>query len=328
MLASCAGNKAVKKGPPTATLAAAGDLMMDRSVETAVWEHGTGWALEKVREAVSSADIAFVNLESPIAEKSAMLEKPIGFRAPSGTARLLADSGFDIVSLANNHAVDCGRDGLLETFAFLEQAGLRWCGAGKDRKAAEKAAVLRVNGLRVAFVAFCEFPEGSKKRNEVPTIALAERGTVGRVVAEAGRRADVVVASFHWGEEYSGGPTPEARALAGEAAAAGASLILGHHPHVVQGLETIPRKKGRPTLVAWSLGNFVFDQKKPQTREGLLLNCRIGRNGVENASLSPVRIDGFRPRLADPGEKAETLKLVAGLSPAGLVGTDGRLNLP
>jgi len=293
-----------------------------------VFKYGSGWAMEKVGLEISAADLAFANLECPIAEKSAMLAKPIGFRAPAGSARLLADAGFDIVSLANNHAVDCGRDGLLETMAFLKKAGLRWCGAGKDRKGAERAEVIRVNGLKIAFVAFCEFREGAVKRDTVPTIALAEPGTVGRAVKDAAKRADIVVASFHWGEEYSRNPTGESRAMAKEAAEAGACLILGHHPHVVQGLETMPGKRGRPVLVAWSLGNFMFDQKDPRTREGIILHCQLGKDGVESARLAPVRIDGFRPRPAVPAEFKETVSLVAGLSPAGLVGLDGRINLP
>lgn len=284
--------------------------------------------MENIRGEITPADISFANLESPISEISAMLEKPIGFRAPPSTAQLLADAGFDIVSLANNHAVDCGRDGLVETMGFLKKAGVRWCGAGKDRKSAEKAAVIRVKGVKIAFVAFCEFLEGSRKRNTVPTIALSEPGTVARVVAEARKKADVVVASFHWGQEYSEGPTRESRAIAKEAAEAGAALIIGHHPHVVQGLETIPRKRGRPALVAWSMGNFLFDQKKPETREGMFLHCMIGKDGVESARISPIRIEGFRPRPANAAERENTLSKVSALSATGLVGADGRLKLP
>jgi len=327
-LASCSTTGKSPQKHPFVSISAVGDLMFDRGVGEAVWKNGSHWAMEKVRDDIASADIAFANLESPISKKSAMLEKPIGFRSPPGTAGLLADAGFDVVSLANNHSVDCGRDGLLETMAFLGKSGLHWCGAGKDRREAEKACIIKVNGLRVAFVAFSQFPEGSRKMDKVPTIALAEPGTVSRVIAGAAKKADIVVASFHWGEEYAPIPTGESRTLAREAADAGAALILGHHPHVVQGLETIPRRHGRPALVAWSLGNFIFDQKETRTREGLVLHCRMDRGGVESARLAPVRIDGLRPRPADPAETKATISTVATLSPAGLINPDGSLNLP
>jgi len=329
ILSSCAENESARRDMPVVELFAAGDIMLDRSVGEAAWRNGMSWILADFRPDISSADIAFANLESPISEKAAKLEKPISFRAPAGAGELLAEAGFDVVSLANNHAVDCGRDGLTETMDFLRKSRIRWCGAGKDRNSAEKASVLRSRGLRVAFVAFCEFPEGSKKRDSVPTIALAELGTVGRCIREARERADVVIASFHWGEEYSRGPSEFQRALAREAVEAGASLILGHHPHVIQGLETLPRGKtgGRPALIAWSLGNFVFDQDGPRTSSGMALRIRLGKDGVESARILPVRIEGCRPRPAEGKEAVEILKIVTGLSVIGLVGPDGTLKL-
>jgi poly-gamma-glutamate capsule biosynthesis protein CapA/YwtB (metallophosphatase superfamily) len=328
-LSSCGGNESARRDVPVVELFAAGDIMLDRSVGEAAWRNGMSWILAGFRAQISSADIAFANLESPISEKAAKLEKPISFRAPAGAAKMLSEAGFDIVSLANNHAVDCGRDGLVETMDFLKKSRIRWCGAGKNRDSAEGASVLRSRGLRVAFVAFCEFPEGSKKRDSVPTIALAEPGTVGRCIRKARERADVVVASFHWGEEYARGPSESQRELAREAVEAGASLILGHHPHVIQGLETIPagRAGGRPALVAWSLGNFVFDQNGPRTSSGMALKIRLGKDGVDSARILPVRIEGCRPRPADEKEGAEILRVVTGLSIIGLVGPDGSLKL-
>jgi len=292
--------------PPAVTVAAVGDIMLDRRVARTMQRKGPAGMVVGICHLLSGADLATGNLECPLAEKSGRLEKPIAFRGSPRAVKALVEGGLTVVSLANNHALDCGRDGLRETMGVLAKSGLRWCGAGVDRRAAERPAVIAVRGRRVAFVGFCEFPEGERKWDHTPTIALAEEETVRRVVAEAKDQADSVVASFHWGEEYDDRPNRLQRRLAMAAVEAGADLVVGCHPHVLQGFEVVA-KGGRRALVAYSLGNFLFDQKRERTRESVVLRVTLGRGGVTEANLVPVTVDGARPRPATTEEARVSL---------------------
>ncbi len=311
--------------PPPLVLLAGGDVMFDRAVGQDLARNGPEYSLAGISGDGRAADLFFVNLESPLAT-TAKLEKPIAFRADPRAAVSLAAAGVDVVSLANNHAVDSGRDGLRETMDNLKKSGIRWCGAGTDRAAADTPLIRSVRGVRVAFTAFTEFPEGSRKRDNVPTMSLADEETVRRVVSAAVRKADVVVASFHWGEEYRDAPGPSQVRLARVAADAGADLILGHHPHVPQGLAILPSgRAGRPrrSLVAYSLGNLLFDQRHPWTNRGFLLRCRLDRDGVRDAALAPLRSSGRKPRPAAGDELPQDLRRLAGLSADGIVSLPG-----
>ena len=299
------------------TIVAGGDVMLDRGTAEAIRQAGPDAVLRGVADELTAADIAFCNLESPLAESSGKLDKPIAFKAAPASAALLSAAGIDIVSLANNHAVDCGRTGLVETLGALKGAGVRWCGAGRTRSAAEFPAVMRAGGLRTAFVAMTEFPEGARKHYDRPTMALAVEEDVRRSVAGARKAADLVVVSFHWGEEYSPRPTPFQRRMAAVAAECGADLVLGHHPHVIEGIELISRTatgNKRPALVIYSLGNLVFDQRRDSTRSGLLLKVTAGPEGVREAVLIPVRIDRCFPRIATGVEADAILGEMARLS--------------
>jgi poly-gamma-glutamate synthesis protein (capsule biosynthesis protein) len=298
------------------TIVAGGDVMLDRGIAEAIGRAGPGRVLRGVAGEFTGADISFCNLESPLAESSGKLDKPIAFKAAPATAGILASAGMDVVSLANNHAVDCGRAGLVETLGALKAAGVRWCGAGRTRSAAEYPAVFRAGGIRVAFVAMTEFPEGARKHYDRPTMALATGEDARRAIGTARGMADLVVASFHWGSEYSPRPTPFQRRMAAQAAEWGADLVLGHHPHVVEGLELIPRagEGRRPVLVAYSLGNLVFDQRRAATRKGLVVAITAGPEGVREARLVPVMLEGGFPRVAEGGDADAILGEVARLS--------------
>jgi poly-gamma-glutamate capsule biosynthesis protein CapA/YwtB (metallophosphatase superfamily) len=301
--------------PPTVTLAAVGDILLDRGVGQKIEQYGTQYPFEQVAPILSAADITFGNLECPLAEKGRKVIKPFCFKARPVTVKSLLNAGFDLLSLANNHTMDCGRTGLVETMALLDRKGIRWCGAGRTLEEAERAAVLEVKGLRIAFVGFCDFlPEGSFLVEKRPTIAFANEKRVRKAVAAAGKDADVVVASFHWGVEYASRPSRRQEAIARAAVEAGADLVLGHHPHVLQGLEMVERKAGpgrRPSLIAYSLGNFVFDQRRPPTDQSAILRCTLGREGVLDAGVVPIRLEHLRPRPATPAEATTILGRLA-----------------
>ncbi|MBI3944370.1 MAG: CapA family protein, partial [Armatimonadetes bacterium] len=286
-------------------LAAVGDILLDRGVGERIGRFGIEYPFRHVAGILSGADIAFGNLECPLSAEGIKTPKPFSFRADPAAAECLRRAGLDIVSLANNHAMDCGRSGLLETVRHLEGRGIRWCGAGWTRAEAEAATVVTARGLRVGFVGFCRFlPEGGFLRDDRPTIAFASPERVRAAVRAARARADVVVASFHWGVEYRPYPVAEQERLAKEAVDAGAHLVLGHHPHVLQRVEWL----GPHAVAAYSLGNFVFDSPRPEARESAILRFRLSRRGVESVDAIPVRVEGCRPRPLPAKEGAAICK--------------------
>jgi poly-gamma-glutamate synthesis protein (capsule biosynthesis protein) len=299
------------------TLAAVGDILLDRGVAVTIERHGIDYPFAQVAGVLSAADIAFGNLECPLTSKGTKVPKQYCFQARPATVAGLTKGGFDLLSLANNHSMDCGRTGLVETMRVLERSGIRWCGAGRTLADAEAATVLTRKGIRIAFVGFSHLlPEGVFLRADRPTIAFASPDQVRRSVAAARSRADVVVASFHWGLEYDSRPHPRQVRLARTAVEAGADLVLGHHPHVLQGLELIRRhpRQPRPALIAYSLGNFLFDRRSGRALQSAILHCSVTRHGLVAAEVIPIQLDGIRPCLATDQESHSILSRLALLS--------------
>jgi poly-gamma-glutamate capsule biosynthesis protein CapA/YwtB (metallophosphatase superfamily) len=197
----------------------------------------------------------------------------------------LTSAGVDVVSMANNHAVDCGQTALLDTIARLDKAGIHHAGAGKDISAARTPAMLDTPAGKVAVLAFTDkFASGFAAGTEHPGVATIGDGSkVVAAIKAAKQKADYVVVSFHWGTEYTSQAASYQRALAHKAIDAGADLILGHHPHVIQGLEVYHDK-----LIAYSLGDFVFDHHTRATGEAFVLRVTLRPDGPPVARIIPV----------------------------------------
>ena len=270
---------------------AVGDVLLNRGIARRIKAHGRDWAFAKVSPAIRSADIALCNLECPLSLKGVKVNKPFCFKANPAYAQCLLDSGFDMVSLANNHSLDCGRTGLLETMSYLDKAGIRQVGAGKTLSEANHPVVMDIKGLKVAFLARnMLFPEGAWFRPDAPGVALLESSSIEDEVARAHEQADVVVVILHWGTEYRKQPKSSQKELARKLIDAGADLVIGHHPHVVQ-----PVEKYHGGVIAYSIGNFLFDSTNPMCKDSMILKCRLSKSGVSDIELIPVRIEDWRP---------------------------------
>ena len=308
----------------TVELVAVGDILLDRGVAKRIGREGAGRVFADVKEELAAADVAFGNLENPLALRCRRAAKKISFRAWPASADALAGAGFDLVSLANNHTLDCGRSGLLETVDHLRARGLRWVGAGQTPEAAEAPVVLTVKGIKIAFVAFTDVePLAGPRRDIWDGVARASASALRRAVAAAREGADAVVVSLHWGVEYASRPSARQRELAQAAVEAGADLVLGHHTHTLQGLEAFASGRKRRALVAYSLGNFVFDSPPSLGRrvvESVVLRCRFGKDGLLSAEVRPVVLDKYLPRLASPAEGRDILSRLTDLSAE--LGTD------
>jgi poly-gamma-glutamate capsule biosynthesis protein CapA/YwtB (metallophosphatase superfamily) len=262
-----------------------GDIMLSRQIEViANREENPIFHFLKIGEVTRSADIAFGNLESPVSVRGQNLGSIYSFRASPKMLEGLVYAGFDIVSVANNHAFDWGPDAFLDTQMHLEKVGIVSVGGGKDIAEARKPVIIERNGAKFAYLAYSEFATKYPSSN-YPAVAPLDRKKMKEDVMGAKLLADVVVVSIHWGAEYETRANDEQKTIARELVDQGALLVIGHHPHVVQEVEEYG-----DGLIAYSLGNFVFDQNFSQdTSKGLMLKVEISDKKIARYEEMVVR---------------------------------------
>ncbi|HKZ54671.1 MAG TPA: CapA family protein [Anaerolineales bacterium] len=278
-------------------IALTGDVMLGRGVGQA-YIHG-GWerAFSGLVGTSPVADFTFANLESPLTE--APLERAaFDLRAPVTAVAALRGAGIDVVSLANNHALDAGASGLRDTRNALADGEIVPVGPGTDSE------MTSAGGMRIAWLAFDD------------TLLPLELQPTQDAILRAREVADLVIVSVHWGAEGDSGPRERQLRLAQAFASAGADVVAGHHPHRLQPTGWIwGNGRGRPTLVAYSLGNALFDQgAPPAARVGALVLIRAGPQGAWDACAWPLQIqaDPWRVTSASPAV-ARTAESALGL---------------
>jgi poly-gamma-glutamate synthesis protein (capsule biosynthesis protein) len=283
-------------------LAAVGDIMLARSVGERLERDGPVSILAGVAATLRAADIAVANLECAISERGQAANKGYTFRAAPPAATALAAGGIDVVSLANNHSLDFGPVALLDSIAHLQRNGVKSVGAGASAAVVRQPAIVAANGLRVAFLAYVDVPsDGSFSRaaweagEATPGVAWLDPGNLAADIREAHRAADIVVVLLHFGREFADHPTADQRAQARAAIDAGASLVLGSHSHVLQEVEAYGGG-----LIAYSLGNFVFDGFDPPSNDSAILEVDLTRDGPVAYRLVPVSVVDGLPQLAAP----------------------------
>lgn len=267
-------------------------MHFDRGVRAAMRRYGGDYVFANVADTLRAADLAIGNLECPITDRNSPRHARVVFRCDPAAAQLMADAGIDAVSIANNHIFDQGEAGLLDTITNLQNAGMGAAGAGLVPEAAMQPWTAERNGIRFCFLAFAE-----PFLVSAPGAASATVENVTRAVADAARQCDIVIVSFHWGLEFSHFAAQEQKALARAAADAGADLVFGHHPHVLQPHETIGK-----TLAAYSLGNFVFDPRVTDSNESVILSATFSKQGLESYKFIPVVIENDRPIILNMNE--------------------------
>jgi poly-gamma-glutamate synthesis protein (capsule biosynthesis protein) len=275
------------------TISAAGDVNFGDGVTPSLEAGGLDYPFSGVSQAFAATDLAFVNLECCISSVGTPVAgKEYTFRGPADSAGALRDGNIKIVSLANNHSKDYGAAAFLETLVHLRQNGVAWCGAGQNSTEAYTPAVLEAHGKKVAFVAFTGVvPDGWTATATSPGCATTwDTKRMVAAIKSARATADYVVASFHWGIELATSPNSEQRSLAHLAVDNGADMVLGHHPHVVQGFELY-----RNRLIAYSLGNFVFSPPRAESARSVMVMALLGPGGLVQARIVPASISGCRP---------------------------------
>lgn len=290
-------------------LVAVGDIMLSRGVAREIRKYGDfNHPFTKIKDCLKSGDIVFGNLENPVTRGREIMTPEMILRADPGVEVALKDAGFTVLSLANNHLPDFGPRGLLDTLQYLNNAGIESVGAGQTDNEAYAAKFIEVKGLMLAFLAYNDLgvvPDSYLAGVDTPGTAFLDGEKMRAAVKNAREKADFVVVSMHAGTEYASGPDRIQIQFAHQAIDAGADLVLGHHPHVVQKVE---QYKGK--YIFYSLGNFVFDQMwSRDTREGLAAKIFINQSGVEKVEFLPIYInDHAQPEVLKDEEARSVLK--------------------
>jgi poly-gamma-glutamate synthesis protein (capsule biosynthesis protein) len=302
------------------TLAAVGDVNLDLDQFRQGYGYAYPWT--GVADLLRPADLAFANLECTISYRGSPVPgKSFTFRGSPDALPFLRDAGIDVVSQANNHARDFGQEAFLDGLYFLDANAIAHCGSGVDYASAHAPAYATGNGLRVSFLAYndVDWPGWTAGAGYPGVAGAADMGRMAAEIAYARANSDAVVVSFHWGNEREYTPTSRQVGLAHFVVDCGADLVLGHHPHVIQGFEIY---KGK--LIAYSLGNFVFNPGSPQCNYTILAQITFDAGGFRRAVIYPALISSGRPAITTGTEAVVWLRQVAGLSAA--MGTPFTIN--
>ena len=239
------------------------------------------------------ADISFCNLESPISGRGRRLDKVYAFNAPPPAALGLAQAGLQVVSLANNHCLDYGEEALSDTLENLSRHGVKYAGLSTDH-APQVPVILERKGVRIAYLAYQAANVLPPQFNGFHTQpAKAEKDVVAGDIERLRGQADIIVVSFHWGQEYTPQHDATQADLGHAAIDAGAQIVAGHHPHVQQEPEWY---KGG--LIIYSMGNFIFGKySRPPAQKTRLYRVNVDKNGIRQAEYLPLEIVGgpWRP---------------------------------
>jgi poly-gamma-glutamate synthesis protein (capsule biosynthesis protein) len=298
------------------TLVAVGDICLARGVERKMREKGPGYPFAALKGEFKQADVVFGNLECCLATTGKAVPKKYNFRGRPENGRALKEAGFTVVSLANNHSLDFGKDALAETLASVRNAGVLPVGAGRTVREAHALQIVTARGLRIGFLAYLGlFPSVVPLTANQPAVAMAELESVRRDVRAARSRVDVLIVSMHAGREYTFTHSARQEGIAHAAIDAGADMVIGHHPHVVQDSEVY---KGKP--IYYSLGNFVFDPSPTFLRDGgkrwsAMVVATLEKGRAPESRLVDLRIVDRQPRFASPKERLAA-RAILGRRPA------------
>ncbi len=264
-----------------------GDIFLGNWAEAFIDSFGVDYPFNACRELFDQMDLVVGNFESPILENGEpYLEKQYLLKSPPGIEKGLFNANIRAVTLANNHVLDYGPDGLQNTIKYLDHSGVKHFGAGSNRKNARKEAVVEIKNQKVAFLGFsATFPEEFWATDSTAGTAFPYNEDVRKAVTHCNDNYDVVVVVFHWGAEKMTEPKDYQRDLAHLCIDLGADLVVGHHPHVVQGIEFY-----RNVPVFYSLGNFAFASYSENAKIGLIADINFQGGKVISSRAVPVNV--------------------------------------
>lgn len=296
-------------------LLAFGDVNLGRLVGQELLKGNLHYPFQFVRDSLIRADVVFVNLESQLTDQGGETQDPndnLIFCGPPEGAQALRHAGVTVVSTGNNHAYDYAMRALEETVENLEKADIAYAGTSRDSVHYFPPAIVARNGIRIAFLAYTQFVNIAGPWQG--RISLFHEKRVRREVADARKQADFVIVSLHGGREYTAEPPVGTLRQFRFLVDAGADLVLGHHPHVPQGIELY-----RSKLIFYSLGNFVFHQPQFEwTQKSIgvevVLRKTVGGTSTERIRLLPLRASTQPLFLTDRSQQREIIERMQSLS--------------
>jgi hypothetical protein len=281
-----------------------GDVQLSGHVGEIIVKENPRFPFVWVKNTLRRGDITMGNLESPVSSLNTTclccLKQNTCFRASPDVVDGLVFSGFDVMNVANNHALDYGPEVMNDTLKHLSSAGILYTGANQGEDSIENPVIIDVRGIKVAYLGFTDIILPDNITDEYPQPWIASENAVKQSVEQVRNKTDIVVVTFHFGKQYSFYHSERQEQLAHTAADAGADIIIGHHPHVVQEIEVYNR-----SIIAYSLGNFVDDMKEPVgVKEGTILTVDVDPSSkkIRGYSLDFVTInDKYQPRITKLG---------------------------
>ncbi|MFA6135952.1 MAG: CapA family protein [Candidatus Paceibacterota bacterium] len=282
----------------SATLLFVGDIMLSRAVGRQMEKNDDyTFPFKFSSDFLKSADITFGNLEGPISHRGNNQGSIYSFRANSRVVEGLIQSGFDVLSIANNHIWDWGRDALSDTLTILQDNNITPVGAGENFNEANSIKVVNSKGLKIGFLAYTNlYPKSLEAEENEIGISQWDVSSISNTVyrIKQNKEADIVVVSLHWGNEYEINSSQWQKDLAHKLIDAGADIIAGHHPHVAQEME-----RYKDGVIFYSLGNFIFDQSfSKETMEGLAGEVVLEGNKIKDVKTYKVPINQyFQPEI-------------------------------
>jgi hypothetical protein len=318
-------------GEPPLSLIVVGDIMLGGRARHRIKEHGRDYPFGAVLPILQRAPIVLGNLEGPLAQKAQKLDRNFSYRVKPKAASSLLRAGINVVTLANNHLVDCGREGVLETLEALAVAGVTPLGAAANEQAAHEPVIREAGGLRIGLLGYY-WNRRCAATAKLPGSAMGVFEELETDIRKLRSQVDRVVVTFHWGRPYKPEPSPRARAKALFAIDCGAHAVVGHHPHIVQELEIYRR-----CPIFYSIGNFAFGSGNSQA-EGLMIGFRF-EDARTVVNVYPLYVKNRDPRVNyQPkvlrGDAAERmLRRLIQISPRGgtfleIARGTGKLELP
>ena len=289
--------------PDYVTLTFAGDIMLDRGVRNSVNKNfgGDYSALFEKLKILKKSDIVFANLEGTASDKGKDIGNLYSFRMDPEIIPALRGAGISIVSVANNHVGDWGREAYIDTLARLRENEIAYTGGGSLLEA-ENPTIIEKNGMKIGYLGFSDVgPSWMEVTEDNMGLLLASNPDFDKIIQNASKKVDYLVVSFHFGEEYKTKHNARQETLAHRAIDAGAKLVIGHRPHVVQDAEVYSPKSCTQSscagFIAYSLGNFIFDQKfSVPTMEGMLLEITLNKDGSMTTKKNTVKLNKvFQP---------------------------------
>lgn len=319
-----------KEKDPIIVISLVGDILFDGHIKNHINKEGYDYPWKYVSEYFQNDHISIGNLETSITNRGEKWpDKYYNFRSDPKNLPAMKKAGIEVLSLANNHSLDYGYEGLKDTLMHLKASDIKTLGAGVDRESAREAVIIEKEGVKIGLLGFSRVVPHVDwwATDSRPGLVGAYDGQMKAVLEDIENlksQVDILIVSIHWGKELHETPRAEEISVAKKMIDMGADAIVGHHPHVLQAIEIY---KARP--IFYSLGNFVFGTKSKGTANTIIAQLKVKEGKIENINIIPLEIINSRPERLDEVKRQEKLDYLRKLSKDfnTVINKDGIINI-